>query len=398
MDTLSAAIMLFLIMDPLGNLPIVMSVLKPFEPKRRLFILARELLFSLIILLIFLYSGDSILTFLNIKQETVSIAGGIILFLIALKMIFPTPGGVMNLPVGEEPFIVPLAIPMIAGPSSMAALILLSNQAPTRIVDWTLAFDGNDLDHAIDSTITRWCKCLLAAKHFIKGIIVTKPTLSTFAQIRALSPKQSLAFSVTLLSRMIPHVALYDELNQEVTSELALTGVAKVEVGPLADKVLGLVWDYLANPKNKFNFGVQLEKIEMATPDVTDNTPFGVLPAMDACIGLSALLRLLQQEQDDAAVMISKLAQGGIEAMLLATEFAEENAQIAAIEDEESKDNAYFAVSKKLKAHPLMEFEIAFQNEILQYVHTHKLNEQSVKDLQQLVQETGITTLGIELE
>jgi multiple antibiotic resistance protein len=142
MDTLSAAIMLFLIMDPLGNLPIVMSVLKPFEPKRRLFILARELLFSLIILLIFLYSGDSILTFLNIKQETVSIAGGIILFLIALKMIFPTPGGVMNLPVGEEPFIVPLAIPMIAGPSSMAALILLSNQAPTRIVDWTLALIG----------------------------------------------------------------------------------------------------------------------------------------------------------------------------------------------------------------------------------------------------------------
>jgi multiple antibiotic resistance protein len=142
MDTLSAAIMLFLIMDPLGNLPIVMSVLKPFEPKRRLLILARELLFSLIILLIFLYSGDSILAFLNIKQETVSIAGGIILFLIALKMIFPSPGGVMNLPAGEEPFIVPLAIPMIAGPSSMAALILLSNQAPTRIVDWTLALIG----------------------------------------------------------------------------------------------------------------------------------------------------------------------------------------------------------------------------------------------------------------
>lgn len=142
MDTLSAAIMLFLIMDPLGNLPIVMSVLKPFEPKRRLFILARELIFSLLILLVFLYSGDAILAFLNIKQETVSIAGGIILFLIAIKMIFPTPGGVMNLPAGEEPFIVPLAIPMIAGPSSMAALILLSNQAPTRIIDWTLALIG----------------------------------------------------------------------------------------------------------------------------------------------------------------------------------------------------------------------------------------------------------------
>ncbi|MCP3429653.1 YhgN family NAAT transporter [Opacimonas viscosa] len=142
MDTLSAAIMLFLIMDPLGNMPVVMSVLKPFEPKRRLLILARELVFSLLILLVFLYSGDAILAFLNIKQESVSIAGGIILFLIALRMIFPTPGGVMRLPEGEEPFIVPLAIPMIAGPSSMAALILLSNQAPGRMVDWTMALVG----------------------------------------------------------------------------------------------------------------------------------------------------------------------------------------------------------------------------------------------------------------
>ena len=142
MDTLSAAIMLFLIMDPLGNLPIVMSVLKPFEPKKRLLILARELVFSLLILLVFLFSGDAILAFLNIKQESVSIAGGIILFLIALRMIFPTPGGVMRLADGEEPFIVPLAIPMIAGPSSMAALILLSNQAPGRMVDWTMALVG----------------------------------------------------------------------------------------------------------------------------------------------------------------------------------------------------------------------------------------------------------------
>lgn len=227
---------------------------------------------------------------------------------------------------------------------------------------------------------------------------MTKPTLSTFAQIRSLSPKQSLAFSVTVLSRMIPHVALYDELNQEVTSELALTGATDNAVGPLVNKVLGLVWDYLGNPKNKFNFGVQLEKIEVATPDVTDNTPFGVLPAMDACIGLSALLRLLQQEQDDAAVMISKLAQGGVEAMLLATEFADDNAEITKIDDEEVKDNAYFAISKQLKSHPLMEFEIAFQQEVLQYVQTHKLNEQSVKELQQLVKDTGITTLGIELE
>tara|TARA_R110002167_G_scaffold118143_8_gene294550 strand:- start:30939 stop:31490 length:552 start_codon:yes stop_codon:yes gene_type:complete len=126
-------------MDPLGNLPVFMSVLKSIEPKRRRIVLARELIFSLIIMLIFLYSGQAVLSFLSVKQETVSIAGGIILFLIALKMIFPQPGGVTGLAPGEEPFIVPLAIPMVAGPSILAALILLANQDHSRMLDWTIA-------------------------------------------------------------------------------------------------------------------------------------------------------------------------------------------------------------------------------------------------------------------
>jgi multiple antibiotic resistance protein len=82
MDTLSAAVMLFLIMDPLGNLPIFTSVLKVIEPKRRRIILVRELLVALIILFIFLFSGQAILDFLNVGQETIRIAGGVILFLI----------------------------------------------------------------------------------------------------------------------------------------------------------------------------------------------------------------------------------------------------------------------------------------------------------------------------
>ena len=139
MDTWSAAIMLFLIMDPLGNLPVFMSVLKSIEPKRRQIILIRELLFALGILFLFLFSGQSVLNFLNVEQETVSIAGGIILFLIALKMIFPSSGNPSGLAVGEEPFLVPLAIPMIAGPSTLAALILLANQAPDRMTDWSIA-------------------------------------------------------------------------------------------------------------------------------------------------------------------------------------------------------------------------------------------------------------------
>ncbi len=143
MDTWSAAIMLFLIMDPLGNLPIFMSVLKSIEPKRRRIILIRELLLALVILFVFLFSGQAVLDFLNVRQESVSIAGGIILFLIAVKMIFPQSGNPLGLAVGEEPFLVPLAIPLIAGPSTLAALILLSNQNPDRMVDWSLALGAS---------------------------------------------------------------------------------------------------------------------------------------------------------------------------------------------------------------------------------------------------------------
>lgn len=149
MDTWSAAVMLFLIMDPLGNLPIFMSVLKTIEPRRRRIILIRELLFALLILVIFLFSGQAVLNFLNVQQETVSIAGGIILFLIALKMIFPQSGNPSGLAVGEEPFLVPLAIPLIAGPSTLAALILLANQNPDRMADWSIALGAAWLVSAI---------------------------------------------------------------------------------------------------------------------------------------------------------------------------------------------------------------------------------------------------------
>ncbi len=139
MDIFSAAVMLFLIMDPLGNLPIFASILRHIDPKKRRRVLIRELLFALIIMLSFLYAGEAILNFLNLRSESVSIAGGIILFLIAIKMIFPSPGGVAGLAAGEEPFIVPMAIPLMAGPSILAALILLAHTDSSRMMDWTIA-------------------------------------------------------------------------------------------------------------------------------------------------------------------------------------------------------------------------------------------------------------------
>ena len=90
-DIISGAVLLILIMDPLGNLPIFMSVLKHTEPKRRRAIVVRELLIALLVMLVFLFAGEKILAFLSLRAETVSISGGIILFLISIKMIFPAP-------------------------------------------------------------------------------------------------------------------------------------------------------------------------------------------------------------------------------------------------------------------------------------------------------------------
>lgn len=105
MDIFSTAVLLFLIMDPLGNMPIFISVLKHVPEKRRTRVLIRELLIALLILIIFLFIGDNMLALLSLEQEAVGIAGGIILFIIALKMIFPPArgGGIMgDTPDGER--------------------------------------------------------------------------------------------------------------------------------------------------------------------------------------------------------------------------------------------------------------------------------------------------------
>ncbi|USS94028.1 YhgN family NAAT transporter [Buchnera aphidicola] len=131
---ISTTTLLILIMDPLGNLPIFIAILKNINSKRRRLILIREMLVALFIMVIFLFSGENILKLLNLKTETVSIAGGIILFFIAIKMIFPDKKKNNNpkLP-QEEPFLVPLAIPLVAGPSVLATLMLLSHQNPQTI-------------------------------------------------------------------------------------------------------------------------------------------------------------------------------------------------------------------------------------------------------------------------
>ena len=139
MTILSAALLLFLILDPLGNVPVFLSVLKPLPPKRQRVVLVRELLIALAVLMLFLWCGKYFLELMHLRQESVSIAGGIVLFLIGIRMIFPRPEGLMGEIPDGEPFIVPLAIPLVAGPSGMAAVMLLGSKEPERLGEWSLA-------------------------------------------------------------------------------------------------------------------------------------------------------------------------------------------------------------------------------------------------------------------
>lgn len=143
METFAAAVTLFLIMDPLGNIPIFLSVLSRVVPERRRRILIRELLIALALMLLFLFAGPGILKLLGLSREAISIGGGLVLMIIAIRMIFPSRGGVMGDDDAEgEPLIVPLAMPLIAGPSVLATLVLLAETGPDRSGDWLLALMG----------------------------------------------------------------------------------------------------------------------------------------------------------------------------------------------------------------------------------------------------------------
>lgn len=129
-ELLSRAFALFLLMDSLGNVPLFISILKDFDPKRQRIIILRELSIALAIIIAFTFLGDFLLEFLHIDHSTLLISGGIILFLISLKLVFPdkTNSQVPAPSADKEPFIVPLAVPLVAGPAVLAAVMLYSYQ------------------------------------------------------------------------------------------------------------------------------------------------------------------------------------------------------------------------------------------------------------------------------
>ena len=126
----SSAFTMFLVMDPLGNIPLFLTALRPVAPERRQKVLARELLIALVIMVIFLLAGRGLLAILHVTQPALATAGGLILLLIAVRMMFPTPQKSLRERTFDEPLIVPLAVPYTAGPSVLAIEVILINQSP----------------------------------------------------------------------------------------------------------------------------------------------------------------------------------------------------------------------------------------------------------------------------
>ncbi|MGB0753829.1 MAG: MarC family protein [Candidatus Pseudothioglobus sp.] len=136
MTVLAAIFLLIIIMDPIGNVPVFLSILKNIPLERRKKIIIRELIIAFAILLFFMFIGRYLLQLLQIEQSSLGIAGGIILFIIAIRMIFPGTKPMFTHNEEAEPLVVPLAIPMLAGPSAIAAVILLMAQEPGRWIEW----------------------------------------------------------------------------------------------------------------------------------------------------------------------------------------------------------------------------------------------------------------------
>jgi multiple antibiotic resistance protein len=185
MDTLSATLLLLTIMDPLGNVATFVSALRPVPQERRTQVIARELVIALVILIVFLFLGRSLLGLLHLKQEALFISGGIVLFLIALKMIFP-PSHRDEVQL-TEPFIVPLATPMVAGPSVLATLLVLVSTQPEHL--W------------------RWFAALMIAWTITAAVLLCSPAIA-----RVLKEKGSLAVE-RLMGMLLVMVAVQMFLN-----------------------------------------------------------------------------------------------------------------------------------------------------------------------------------------
>jgi MarC family membrane protein len=133
---LSAFILLLLVLDPLGSLPIFIPVMRQVAPQRRRWVAVREVGIAFGVLFAFMFFGEGFLRVMHLSERSLEVAGGVILLMVAIRMIFSQGGGVYGTPEGKEPLIFPLAVPLLAGPSAMATVLLLASRQPERMLSW----------------------------------------------------------------------------------------------------------------------------------------------------------------------------------------------------------------------------------------------------------------------
>lgn len=190
MTTFSIALVLYLIMDPIGNIASFLSQMRDYPEKKRIWVTVREMCFALIAILIFAVIGEHLFVILDISETTVRLSSGLILFLVALQILFPNTNSMReNLP-KEEPYVIPLAIPLTAGPSLLATVMLYAHLEESNqimfagiLIAWTAALvtlllGGKLRDLIGDNGLTAserlmgMILVLLAIQRFMEGVML----------------------------------------------------------------------------------------------------------------------------------------------------------------------------------------------------------------------------------
>jgi len=157
---ISSVVLLLLVCDPFGNVPIFISALREVPHERRRRIILRECVIAFAVLTGFVFIGRPFLELLGLSEQSLQIGAAVVLMLVAIRMVFPTADGVYGQAPGGEPFIVPLAIPALAGPSALATVLLFVSREPHRTWWWVaaiaVAMSGATLILAFAERLQRW--------------------------------------------------------------------------------------------------------------------------------------------------------------------------------------------------------------------------------------------------
>ena len=175
---LSAFILLLLVLDPLGSLPVFIPVMRQVAPQRRRWVALREVGLAFGVLFAFMFLGDGFLRVMHLSERSLEVAGGVILLMVAIRMIFSHEGGVYGTPEGKEPLIFPLAVPLLAGPSAMATVLLLASRQPERMLSWVgalaCAMAVSLLILLLCDRIRRWVgDSVVSAVEKLMGLVLT---------------------------------------------------------------------------------------------------------------------------------------------------------------------------------------------------------------------------------